>query len=33
MVYQVNQVKEVGRIVGYADALKEGLRRLFMPLV
>ena len=29
MVYQV---KEVGRIVGYVDALKEGLRRLFMPL-
>ena len=30
MVYQV---KEVGRIEGYADALKEGLRRLFLPLV
>lgn len=30
MVYQV---KEVGRIVGYADAQKEGLRRLFLPLV
>ena len=29
MVYQV---KEVGRIVGYADALKDGLRRLFLPL-
>lgn len=30
MVYQV---KEVGRIVGCADALKDGLRRLFLPLV
>lgn len=30
MVYLV---KEVGRIVGYADSLKEGLRRLFLPLV
>lgn len=30
MVYQV---KEVGELVGYADALKEGLRRLFLPLV
>lgn len=30
MVYQV---KEVGRIVGYADVLKDGLRRLFLPLV
>ena len=30
MVYQV---KEVGRIVGYADDVKEGLRSLFLPLV
>lgn len=30
MVYQV---KEVGELVGYADAQKEGLRRLFLPLV
>ena len=30
MVYLV---KEVWRIVGYADAQKEGLCRLFLPLV
>ena len=30
MVYQI---KKVGELVGYADALKEGLRRLFLPLV
>lgn len=30
MVYQV---KKVGGLVRCADALKDGLRRLFMPLV
>ena len=30
MVYQV---KKVGELVRYADALKEGLCRLFLPLV
>lgn len=30
MVYQV---KKGGELVGYADAQKDGLRRLFLPLV